>query len=102
MTAYLLAEVEIHDPETYERYRARTPEIVARYGGRFVIRGGNPEWREGQGATRIVLIAFADREAARRFYESPDYQAIVGLRWQAATSRLAILDGVEQEPQSGG
>lgn len=95
MTAYVFAEVDIRDPATYERYRARTPEIVARYGGRFVVRGGDPEWLEGQGASRIVLIAFASREAARRFYESPEYREIVGLRWQAAESRLAILDGVD-------
>jgi uncharacterized protein (DUF1330 family) len=95
VTAYVLAEVDIRDPATYDRYRARTPEIVARYGGRFVIRGGDPEWLEGTGAARIVLIAFPDRAAARRFHDSPEYREIVGLRWQAAESRLAILDGVD-------
>lgn len=95
MTAYILAEVNVHDPETYDRYRARTPEIVARLGGRFVVRGGDPEWLEGSGARRIVLIAFPDREAARRFYDSPEYREIVGLRQRAAESRLAILDGVD-------
>ncbi|GBD44989.1 hypothetical protein HRbin40_02486 [bacterium HR40] len=95
MTAYLLAEIDIHDATTYERYRARTPELVARFGGRFLVRGGAPEWLEGRGAGRLVVIAFPSREAARRFWQSPEYRELAELRHAAAQSRVVLLDGIE-------
>ena len=94
MAAYIIAEVEVSDPETYATYRAQTPGVIARYGGRFIVRGGAAETLEGEGQpARLVVIAFADRAAARRFYNSPEYQAIIGLRHQAATSRLILVEG---------
>lgn len=95
MTAYILAQVDIHDPELYERYRAHTPELIARFGGRFLARGGAPEWLEGEGASRLVLIAFPDREAARRFWDSPEYRALAALRQRAAKSRVVLFEGID-------
>ncbi len=98
MTAYLIAEVEIHDPETYARYRARTPELVARHGGRFLVRGGTAELLEGEvPPTRVVVIAFEDMEAARRFHRSPEYREIAALRRKAARSRMILVEGVAEE-----
>ncbi|MDX1709503.1 MAG: DUF1330 domain-containing protein [Rhodovibrionaceae bacterium] len=97
MAAYIVAHVKITDPETYERYRARTPDVVAAYGGRFVIRGSEPEVLEGAWAVqRLVVIEFPDKAAARRFYESPEYQEIVDLRRQASEGTLAIFEGGPQ------
>jgi uncharacterized protein (DUF1330 family) len=94
MTAYLLAEVEVHDPETYATYTAQTPGVIERHGGRFIVRGGAAESLEGAApAGRLVVIEFPDLAAARRFYDSPDYQAIVGIRHQAATSRVILVEG---------
>ncbi len=98
MPAYVIAEVEIHDPETYARYRARTPELVARHGGRFLVRGGAAELLEGgMPPARVVVIAFDDMEAARRFYHSPEYQEIAALRQKAAHSRLVLVEGVKED-----
>ena len=94
MAAYIIAEVEVTDPETYATYRAQTPAAIARYGGRFIVRGGPAELLEGERApARLVVIEFADVAAARRFYQSPEYQAIIGIRQRAATSRLVLVDG---------
>ena len=64
------------------------------YGGRFIVRGGAAETLEGEGPPgRLVVLEFPDMAAARRFYESPEYQAIIGIRQQAATSRVVLVEG---------
>jgi uncharacterized protein (DUF1330 family) len=94
MTAYLLAEVEVHDPETYATYTAQTPGVIERHGGRFIVRGGAAESLEGSPpAGRLGVIEFPDMATARRFYESSEYQAIVGIRHRAANSRLVLVEG---------
>jgi uncharacterized protein (DUF1330 family) len=94
MTAYVIAEVEVADPEAYKTYVAATPASIARYGGRFLVRGGSGEALEGAAPKRIVVLEFASREAARRWYESPEYSAARALRETAATVRLFIVEGV--------
>jgi uncharacterized protein (DUF1330 family) len=94
MAAYIIAEIEVTDPEIYDKYRAQTPGAVARYGGRFIVRGGKAETLEGDREPgRLVVLEFPDRAAARRFYDSPEYQQIIGLRQQAARSRLILVEG---------
>ena len=96
MTAYVIARVDVHDPDAYAAYAAQTPDVIAAHGGRFVVRGGNPEGLEGTDAPgRVVVIAFPDRATAQKFYGSPDYQAIVGIRHGAATSDLILVDGTD-------
>ncbi len=92
MPAYIVALVEVTDPQTYDGYRARTPGLVAKYGGRFVIRGGEPQVLEGDWpAPWVVVIEFPDEAAARRFYDSPDYQEIVPIRQKGSRGTLALL-----------
>jgi uncharacterized protein (DUF1330 family) len=99
MPAYLVAEMEVSDPKTYERYRAQVPEVLATYGGRFLVRGGTTEAKEGTPpASRVVIIEFPDMAAARRFYDGPDYRAILPLRLAASQGRLYLVEGAS-EPQ---
>ncbi len=96
MTAYLIAQIEVNDPEAYSRYTARTPDVIAQFGGRFVVRGGDPEVLEGSlPGSRVVVVAFENRAAARRFYDSPEYQEILPLRLAASTGVSCIVDGAE-------
>ena len=96
MAAYLIGQIRVHDPDTYARYAARTPDVIAQYEGRFLVRGGAMEPLEGPDirSTRTVVIEFPDMERARTFYHSPEYQEIVKLRWQAADGELFIIEGV--------
>ena len=97
MAAYIVAQVEVTDPEAYQAYRKQTPGVIARYGGRFLIRGGEPQVLEGDWTTpRMVVVEFESVEAARRFYDSPEYQAIVPLRQAASRGTVAILPGADQ------
>jgi uncharacterized protein (DUF1330 family) len=93
MPAYLIAEMEVSDPETYARYRAQVPEVIAAHGGRFLVRGGPSEAKEGTPPARVVVIEFPDMAAARRFYDAPDYQAILPLRLAASQGRLYLVEG---------
>lgn len=94
MAGYIIAEVEVTDPDTYWTYRSQTPGVVEKYGGRFIVRGGQTETLEGDWQPgRMVVIEFADVAAAKRFYQSPEYQAIIGFRQRAATSRIILVEG---------
>ena len=94
MPAYVLVEVDIHDASLYEQYKALTPATLAQYGGRFLVRGGTADSLEGLSpAGRVVVLEFEDREAAKRWWSSPEYAVAKALRHQAATTRLFVVDG---------
>ena len=96
MAAYLIANVDVHDTDAYEAYRSRTGDIVKRHRGRFIVRGGNVQLLEGEsGVHRLVVIEFPDVGAARGFYDSPEYQAIIPLRTGVSDATLFIAEGVD-------
>jgi len=98
MSAYVIANVDVRDAVAYEAYRCRTRETIEAHGGRFIVRGGAVDVLEGDPkVNRLVVIQFADMAAARRWYESPDYQAIIGLRASASDGALFIVDGVADD-----
>ena len=94
MPAYFIAEVEVTNPTAYEPYRALGGASVAQYGGRFIARGGKAELVEGSPEPqRVVIIEFADAAAARRWYNSPEYQAALPIRLANSHARAIILEG---------
>ena len=94
MSAYLICMVRVDDVETYKKYTARTPALIQKYGGRFLVRGGAVEAIEGAPfKDRLVVLEFASKEAARRFYNSPEYQEIIGHRHQSSESRFLLAEG---------
>ena len=96
MTAYLIVETDITDPEQYEHYKAASPGAIAAHGGRFVVRGGDLAVLEGDWTPkRLVVVEFDDLETAKRFYESPEYQAAIKLREGAANLNMVAVQGVE-------
>jgi uncharacterized protein (DUF1330 family) len=96
MPAYLIVETDIHDPEQYERYKAASPAAVAAGGGRFVVRGGELTVLEGDWhPERLVVLEFESLEAAKRFYESEEYQEVKKLRDGAANLRMVAVEGIE-------
>jgi len=97
MPAYLIADVNVTDQDTYQTYRTQVPPIVHQYGGRFLVRGGKIEVVEGDWQpSRLVVLQFDDVAAARRFYDSKEYQAIIEFRHRASTSRLVLVEGYEE------
>jgi uncharacterized protein (DUF1330 family) len=94
MPAYIIAEVEVTNPAGYETYRPLAGASVAQYGGRFVVRGGKAELVEGsQEPARIVVIEFADTAAAKRWYNSPEYQEALKVRLANSKGRVILVEG---------
>lgn len=72
MAAYFIVRAEVHDPVAYQAYASRSPDVLARYGGRHIARGGKVLSFERPAETRRVVIAeFADFDSAERCYRSP-------------------------------
>ena len=95
MPAYLIVETDITDPEQYEQYKAASPGAIAAHGGRFVVRGGETAVLEGDWSPkRLVVVEFDDLEAARRFFDSPEYQAARKLREGAASLNMVAVEGI--------
>ena len=95
MAAYVLAEIEITNPEGYKEYTTRVPATIAKYGGRFLVRGGATTPLEGNWPQqRRVLIEFPSVEAAKRWYDSPDYEKLKAMRIANSKGRLLLLEGV--------
>jgi uncharacterized protein (DUF1330 family) len=93
---YVYAEVEVIDPAAYDQYRPLAAASVAAFGGRYAIRGGDPQVLEGDpGAARFVLLEFDSPERAREWYNSPQYQAALPYRLRASKGRVVLLSGYE-------
>jgi len=93
MPAYIVVQVRVTDPVKYDQYRPVAAAAIANHGGRYVVRGGQSEILEGQDMTpppRRVVVEFPTMEAARRFWNSPDYAAARALR-AGAGDMLAVL-----------
>lgn len=95
MAAYVIAEVNVTNPTLYDEYRKLVPATLEKYGGRFAVRGGAVEPKEGGWApARFVVVEFPTMELARKWYHSPEYAPALALRHKAADSRLILVDGV--------
>ena len=93
MAAYVIGEIEVTDPATYEDYRKQVLAVVQKYGGRFIARGGKAETLEGTPAKRVVVLEFPSFEQAQKWYRSPEYAPLIKLRQKASKGRLVILEG---------
>ena len=94
MSAYVIADVQITDAAGYEPYRPLAAASIARFGGRFLVRGGKADLLEGAPApARTVVIEFPDIETARRWYDSAEYQTALKIRQAASTGRLILVEG---------
>jgi uncharacterized protein (DUF1330 family) len=95
MTAYIIIEVDVTDPERYEVYRKLSPGAVAANGGRFVVRGGETAVLEGNWSPqRLVVLEFPTLDAAKAFYESPIYREAREVRAGAAKLNMVAVAGV--------
>ena len=95
MAAYVIGEVEIRDTEDYKEYAKRVPATIAQYGGKYLVRGGAMEPKEGGWSPkRVVVLEFASMEQARKWYDSPEYAPILAIRTRAAASRIIFVEGL--------
>ncbi len=94
MPAYLIARVEVTDWDRYREYTRRTPAAIAKFGGKFIVRGGEMVTLEGPSEKRrVVVIEFPSLEQAKAFYHSEEYAAARKLREGAAIGEFVAVEG---------
>ncbi|HEX5767448.1 MAG TPA: DUF1330 domain-containing protein [Burkholderiales bacterium] len=95
MSAYIIAEIDITDAAAYEDYRKRVPDVIARYGGKYIVRGGKVESLEGGWSPkRIAVLEFPSMEQALKFYRSAEYAPLIKVRQKASRGKLVSVEGV--------
>ena len=95
MTAYVIARVNVTNPEKYKGYQALTPDAIAKNGGKFLARGGPVVTMEGDDESRrVVVLEFDDVASAKAFYDSPEYREARAARENAADFQMIIIEGV--------
>ena len=94
MTAYVLVEMTVTDAEAFEQYKVLAPLALEPHGGRYLARGGATELLEGDvPPSRVTLLEFPDADAARAWYDSPEYRTARAARAGAATARFVLVEG---------
>ena len=97
---YWIAHVDVADPEAYRAYLVANAVAFAKFGGRFLVRAGASQIKEGGLRARHVVIEFPDYASALACYESPEYAAAIALRRSVAQSDQVIIEGYDG-PQPG-
>lgn len=95
MSAYMIVDLDIRDPTTFQEYREKVPAFVAKYGGEYLARGGEHEIIEGDWKPhRLVIFRFPSRQAIRDMFADPDYKKIAEIRWKSARTIAVAVDGL--------
>jgi uncharacterized protein (DUF1330 family) len=92
---YWIAHVDVSDPEGYKAYVAENAIAFAKYGARFIVRGGQFEVPEGTSRTRNVVLEFKDYATALACYHSAEYQKALALRLPHAEADLIVIEGYD-------
>jgi uncharacterized protein (DUF1330 family) len=94
---YICAEVEVTDPIEYEKYRPLAAASIEAFGGRYVVRRGDPDVLEGgRNVKSVVVLEFSTRERAIEWYSSAQYQEAKGIRLRGANTHVVLLSGYEE------
>lgn len=96
VTAYLVVDTALTNPEMYETYKLKAKPIVEKYGGEYLARGGSLSVKEHKlwSPTRMVLIKFPSAADAETFYQSEEYQKVLPIGLQSADRTVFILEGM--------
>jgi uncharacterized protein (DUF1330 family) len=92
---YWIGRVDVKDEEGYKPYAAANPGIFKKFGGRFVVRGGKFESKEGTPRARNVVIEFPSYQAAMDCFNSPEYQENIKLRVAHAVADIIVIEGYD-------
>ena len=96
MSAYLVVDITVHDPEMLKEYASKSKPFVEKYGGNYLVRGGEVEIQEGTWSPqRLVVVEFPTKENVKAFLADPGYLPIAAIRHEAAASNMVIVDGFQ-------
>jgi len=94
MSVYMVLEIVVHDPVTYAKYVERVPAVIEKFGGRYLVRGGQVTPMEGDwNPERIVILEFPSLDSLQEWHQSAEYQELALLRAEATESRAFVVEG---------
>jgi uncharacterized protein (DUF1330 family) len=95
MAVYAIGDIDVFDQAGYARYMKEVPEIVEKYGGRYLLRGGVARNLEGDWQPhRIVVLEFPDMAALEKFYTAHDFAQLKARRQAVSHSRMIAVEGI--------
>jgi uncharacterized protein (DUF1330 family) len=95
MTAYVVVDIDVHDPVGYEEYKKLAPAAVELYGGKYIARGGKAETLEGDWSpSRLVILQFENSEQEKKWLNSEEYRQARAMRHKTAHSQMVVIEGV--------
>jgi uncharacterized protein (DUF1330 family) len=95
MPAYVIVDIDVTDPATYEKYKQMAPPAIAAFGGRYLARGGACHTLEGSWAPRrLVVLEFPSVERARQWSESEEYGPAKAVRQASARAEMVVVEGL--------
>jgi uncharacterized protein (DUF1330 family) len=95
MSAYIIVEIEVHEPVRYETYKQMADKTIRAYGGRYLVRGGKSENLEGSWLPRrMVVVEFPSVEKAKAWWASEDYAPAKEIRQATARTQMILVEGV--------
>ena len=102
MSAYVIGDIKVTDPDTYANYAAQVPATTEAYGSKYLVRGaGKCENAEGDWLPeRFVLAEYKDMETVKAWYYSPEYKELTKLRQSASTGNLVFAEGAGPHVQA--
>ena len=95
MSAFIIVDTKLSNPEAYEEYKRLARPIAEKHGGNYRARGGTLDIIETDlwTPTRIVVIEFPDMKSARAFVDDEEYAPVQKIRHANAQCTLFIVDG---------
>ncbi|MFZ2081095.1 MAG: DUF1330 domain-containing protein [Xanthobacteraceae bacterium] len=94
MAGYLIANIDVKDPSKFEEYRQQVAPVIKKFGGRYLVRGGDLRRLEGDAPlNRLVVVEFPTVEVAQQFYDSAEYQPVLKLRLASTRSDVVLAQG---------
>ena len=92
--AYMVAFVRVNDFETYNReYLEKATPLIIKYGGVPIAVSENPITLEGKlPEGKLVIVEFPSMQAAKAFYNDPEYQPLKEARKKVSSSDAVLLE----------
>jgi len=94
MSAYVIVDIQVTDPQGYEAYKKLAASTVALYGGRYLVRGGAAEVLEGNWVpNRLVILEFENSDRAKEWLRSKEYQPAREIRHKTSIANMILIAG---------
>ena len=94
MSGFAIFNIEVKKPEEYKEYVKKVKPIAEKFGGEYIVRGGETTIVEGNWTyPRTVVIKFPSYEKALEWYNSEEYKPVKQIRLNNSVANGIIIKG---------